>query len=78
MKNDSDHTTSNPPDCIHCGKPVVGRGLCNACYSSASRQVRRGTVSWEQLTQQGKALPRQDPRRPRNGSRKNLVLGGVK
>ena len=38
------------------------RGLCRSCYELASRTVRAGTVTWDQLIAAKMALPVHPPR----------------
>ena len=47
-------TTKN---CLTCGKDAIRRGLCHACYQSASSQIRRGTITWEQAEELGLSRP---------------------
>lgn len=54
-----------------CDAEPWARGLCNACYSAARRQVALGRVTWEALEQAGMALK---PGRPRPGKRIAWVL----
>lgn len=50
-----------------CGKAQTHRGLCLSCYRSASRLVRRGKITWEELEAAGQALPAE------NGPTTNLL-----
>lgn len=50
-----------PEKCLNpnCGgSPVMGRGLCNACYHCARRLVRQGHTTWSKLEAEGRSLPR--------------------
>ena len=38
-----------------CERKVLRRGLCAGCYSSASRRVRKGETSWDELIEWGLA-----------------------
>lgn len=40
-----------------CSKEQLTRGLCENCYQSALRLVRRGVVTWSKLESEGKAIP---------------------
>lgn len=40
-----------------CGGPLRSRGLCNSCYTAAKRLVALERTTWEQLVEQGCALP---------------------
>ena len=41
----------------NCSGVTKTRGLCQRCYAAASVQVKRGTVTWEKLTELGLAKP---------------------
>jgi hypothetical protein len=41
----------------NCGREVVSRGLCSACYGRARTLVKSEKVTWEALEQKGLALP---------------------
>jgi hypothetical protein len=47
-------------ECVveQCYDIVKTRGLCHKCYQYASKLVRRGLVTWEDLEKRGKSLPR--------------------
>lgn len=44
-------------DCILCGKPAVGRGLCKSHWAKARFDVKTGIATWAQLQSLGLASP---------------------
>ena len=49
--------TTNVQNCLTCEKQAIRRGLCHACYQSASSQIRRGTISWDRAEELGLSRP---------------------
>lgn len=43
-----------------CDKGIQCRGLCHNHYTAARRGVNRGDYTWEQLVENGLALPKKD------------------
>jgi hypothetical protein len=48
-----------PGDCLvpGCVRLKQKRGLCNACYQQALREIEAGRESWESLVNKNLALP---------------------
>lgn len=44
-----------------CASKRSARGLCHACYQTASRLIRLGKTSWDRLESSGKCLPLSGP-----------------
>lgn len=41
---------------VNCGKPASWKGLCTDCHRDAKKAVEAGTVTWEQLYQEERAV----------------------
>lgn len=54
MSNESEKTCLMP-ECTDAN--VKLRGLCTGCYQSASRLIRMGKTTWQELEERGQALP---------------------
>lgn len=50
--------------CLRCNAKSYVRGLCQACYATAYRHVRKGVFTWADLEKRGFAKPAR-PRGPR-------------
>jgi hypothetical protein len=57
MNTTTEPTTPSPIKCLHCDKPVYGRGLCAKAYHIARQLIKDGKLTWEDLERRGKALP---------------------
>jgi len=57
------------PKCLTpgCDNNASTRGICVACYQTARREIRRNTITWEELEKMGLTLPTRRKRRPISG-----------
>ena len=68
---------TNAPKCLvpDCGRLVMTRGLCQACYSVARHLVNDGKTTWEALEVAGKVLPRNGRAGTLRAKAKAFMLG---
>lgn len=59
-----------------CGRQVIARGLCNLCHAAANKLIKKGTLTWEQLEQEGKSI--KPVRKVRDYNASNWLLGANK
>ena len=68
-----------PNKCLNpsCKRPPSARGLCHTCYRIAVFTMEKYSLTWAQLIEAGKALPKKKAG-PETGERVKWFLDGIK